>query len=130
MVGGTFPLPERARSKITMQGRAKTAQRRPPSKNRWRAVSAREADRIQKLLRIQCGHAAEARGSDGLAIDLVGDVAGCEYAAHGCGGGAAFQSGADHDVAVAHVELALEDAGVGRVADGHEQAGDGDVALA
>src|ERR1019366_2914986 len=66
-------------------------------------------------------HAARSGGGDGLAVAGVLDVAAGENALHvGVGGGAHRPQVA----AVLHVELALEDGGVGLMADGHEQAGD------
>ena len=59
---------------------------------------------------------------------LVGHVAGREHALHRGGGGAAGQAGADLDVAVVHRQLALEQRGVRGVADGDEQAVDGQFA--
>src|SRR5690242_15662757 len=103
---------------------------------RWRADAARwiasagQPDRIQELLGIECGHATEAGGGDRLPVDVIGDVAGREHAAHRGGRGIAFQPAVYLDIAVAHVELAFENAGVGRMADRDEHAGDRDVALA
>src|SRR6185437_5184124 len=103
---------------------------------RWRADAARrtasagQSDRIQELLGIECGHATEAGRSDRLPVDVVGDVAGREHAAHRSGRGIAFQPAVYLDIAVAHVELAFENAGVGCVADRDEHAGGCDLALA
>ena len=54
---------------------------------------------------------------------MVGYVAGGEYAGNAALGGHAFEAGADADIAVLHVQLALEQVGVGFVADGDEYAG-------
>src|SRR5699024_4667056 len=68
-----------------------------------------------------------AGGGDGLPVDVVGDVAGGEYAGDAGGGGLAVQAAFDAVVAVVHVELAGEDVGVGLVADGDEHAVQVDV---
>src|SRR5690606_28590309 len=85
---------------------------------------------VEELLRIQRRHAAEAGRSDRLAVDLVGDVAGREHPRHRGLGRTALQPGADLDVPAVHLQLALEQRGVGRMADGHEEAVDRDVAAA
>ncbi len=58
---------------------------------------------IQKLFSIQCSHATEACGGHGLAVNVVGYVAGGEYARYAALGGHAFQARADFDVAAFHV---------------------------
>src|SRR5690606_32595407 len=73
------------------------------------------------------GHAAEAGRGDRLAVVLVGHVAGGEHALDRGGGGVAAQPRADGDVAVVHRQLTIEQAGVGLVADGDEEAVGGDV---
>src|SRR5690606_4665136 len=78
---------------------------------------------IQPALCVQGGHAAAGGAGDSLAIDVVLHVAGGEDARHRGHGGHALQAAAGGDVAVVHVQLALEDAGVGLVADGDEGAG-------
>ena len=77
---------------------------------------------VQVLLRVQGGHAAGPGGGDGLAVDMVHDVAGGEDPGDRGGGGVAVGAALDLDVAAGHVELALEDLGVGLVADGDEDA--------
>src|SRR3546814_2564783 len=57
-----------------------------------------------------------------LPVMLVGHVAGGEHALDRSLGGAAAQPGADLQVAVVHRQLALEQAGVGRMADGDDEA--------
>ena len=79
---------------------------------------------VEILVRIERSHASGSGGSDGLTIHVIGDVTGGEHAGHAGGGGRALTAALDGDVAVAHVELAGEDAGVRRVADGDERAGD------
>ena len=63
-----------------------------------------------------------------MAIDLIGDVAGGEYARHAGRGRTAIETGADRDVAVLHLELTLEDRRVRRMTDRDEGAGDRDLA--
>src|SRR5580765_6887517 len=89
--------------------------------------SSGQAELIQIFLRIERRHAAESRRSDGLAIDLVGDVARGEHAGYAGRGSAALDAGLDHDVAVLHVELAGEDLGVRRMPDRDEHAVYGQV---
>src|SRR5690606_27413713 len=83
---------------------------------------------VEELLGIQRRHAAGAGRGDRLAVDLVGNVAGGEHARHAGGGGIALQPGPDLDVAVAHLQLPLEQRGVRGVADGDEEALHGDLA--
>src|SRR3546814_9992225 len=70
------------------------------------------SDLVQKPLRIQRRHAAEAGRSDRLAVVLVGHVAGGEHALDRSLRGAAAEPGADLQVTVVHRQLALEQAGV------------------
>src|SRR3546814_5574065 len=79
------------------------------------------SDLVQKPLRIQRRHAAEAGRSDRLAVVLVGHVAGGEHALDRSLRGAAAEPGADLQVTVVHRQLALEQAGVGRMSDGDEE---------
>ena len=58
-----------------------------------------------------------------MAVHVVRHVAGGEHARHAGGGGIAVGAAGDLDVAVVHGQLALEQAGVRRVADGDEDAG-------
>src|SRR5450830_573111 len=81
---------------------------------------------FQVALGVERGHAAGAGAGDGLAVDMILHVAGGEHAIDAGGGGEAFETGAGLDIAVVHVKLAVEDAGVGFVADGDEQAVQGD----
>src|SRR5688500_17342107 len=85
---------------------------------------------VEELLGVERSHAAEAGRGHRLPVDLVGDVSRGVHAGHAGRGGAAFEPGADRDVAVLHLELALEDRGVRRVADRDEGAGDRDLARA
>src|SRR5690606_916172 len=78
---------------------------------------------LQPPLSVQRGHAARTGAGDGLAIDVILYVAGGEDAGHGGHGCHAGQAALGDDVAVLHLELAFEDAGVGLVADGDECAG-------
>ncbi|KAI1692731.1 hypothetical protein Ddc_23368 [Ditylenchus destructor] len=77
---------------------------------------------LQEALGVQGGHAARAGAGDGLAIDVVLHVAGGEHARDGGHGGHAGQAALGDDVAVFHFQLALENFGVGLVADGDEAA--------
>src|SRR3546814_18973699 len=79
-------------------------------------------DLVQKPLRIQGRHAAEAGRSDRLPVMLVGHVAGGEHALDRSLGGAAAQPGADIPVATAPSQLAPEQARLGRLADDANQA--------
>src|SRR5271155_355724 len=79
---------------------------------------------FQELFRVEGGHAAGARGGDGLAVAMVLDIASNKNTGNG-GQGAVF----GNEVAVAvHFQLAFEDGRVGVVADGDEYAVDGDFA--
>jgi len=53
---------------------------------------------------------------------MVGYVTGCEYTRNAGSGGIAVSTAFDLDVAIAHLQLARENAGVGRVSDRNEQA--------
>ena len=64
----------------------------------------------------------------GLAVDVVLHVAGGENAGDAGLGGVAFASAPGHEVAALHFELAGEQVGIGFVADGDEDAVDGEVA--
>src|SRR5688572_8111830 len=81
---------------------------------------------VEVLVRIQRCHAARARRSDGLALDVVRHVAGRKYTGNTRGGSRAVGAAPDREIAVLHVELAGEDSRVGRMADGDERAGDVD----
>jgi hypothetical protein len=76
--------------------------------------------RFQKTLRFDSRHAARAGGGDGLAVSSVLHVAGVKYAGD-IGARAAF--GDDVTLGVG-LDLALEDLGIGDVADGQEEAVD------
>src|SRR5690606_1762455 len=84
--------------------------------------------RIQVLLGVQGSHAAETGRGDGLAVDVVGDVAGREHARHTGLRGHARGAGLDAHVAVLHVQLAGEDVRVGLVAYGDEHGAEFDIA--
>src|SRR5450830_1422871 len=77
---------------------------------------------FQVALGVQCCHATRTGAGDGLAVDMVLHVAGGKHARHAGGGGHAFQASLGLDVAVVHVQLAFEDAGVWLVANGDEYA--------
>src|SRR5688572_699062 len=78
---------------------------------------------VEIFVRIESSHASGAGGSDGLTIHVIGDVAGGKDTCHAGGGGGALAAALDDDVAVTHVELAGEDAGIGGMADGDERTG-------
>ena len=81
--------------------------------------------RSQEAFGVNGRGAAHAGGGDGLAIDVVRAIAGDEDTPH-IGHGAAFPK--DKAVGV-HFDLAFEDAGIGRMADGDEHAGAGQNAF-
>ena len=70
----------------------------------------------------------EPGGGDGLAVGVVLHVAAGEHTLDVGGGGPARAPG-DEVAVVLELELALQQVGVGLVADGHEQAGDREVGL-
>src|SRR6185295_8046248 len=82
---------------------------------------------VEVFVRIERRHASASCGRDGLTIHVIRDVARGEYAGHAGGRRRALAAALDGDVAVTHVELAREDAGIGCVADRDECAGDIDV---
>ena len=73
---------------------------------------------------IQRGHAAHSGAGDGLAVDVVGQVAGREDAGDGGAGGAGLDL---HIAAVVQLQLVLHQFGRGGMADGDEEARAGDV---
>src|SRR6266481_1129730 len=75
---------------------------------------------LEKLLGVECGHAAAAGAGDGLAINMVLHVTRGEYSGNAGGGGVALIAVLGDDVAVHHLDLALEDLRVRGVADGDE----------
>src|SRR3546814_4070291 len=103
--------------------------RRPPRSTRTDSLfpyttlfrSIQSALFVQKPLRIQRRHAAEAGRGDRLPVVLVGDITGGEHALDRSLRGAAAEPGADLQVTVVHRQLALEQAGVGRMSDGDEE---------
>src|SRR4029077_3528482 len=80
-------------------------------------------ERLEVTVRIECGHAAGAGGGDGLAVDVIGNIAGGKHPGDAGGGGITVESAPDGEVALAHRELAVEKCGIGRVADGDEETG-------
>ena len=73
------------------------------------ARAAHQRFLVEELLGVERRHAAGAGGGDRLAVDLVGDVAGGEHARHLVCGGDAVRPERIVDVAVVHLELALEE---------------------
>src|ERR1700730_9495788 len=76
---------------------------------------------FQELFRVQGGHTAGACGGDSLAVTMVLHISGDEYAGNG---GQAAVFGDEVAIAV-HLQLALENGGVGIVPDGHEYSFEG-----
>jgi hypothetical protein len=77
---------------------------------------------VEIFVRIERSHASGSGGGDGLTIHVIGDVASGEDPGHAGGRCRAVAAALDDDVAVAHLELAREDAGVRRMTDGDERA--------
>ncbi len=71
---------------------------------------------------VDCGGASHACGGDGLAVDMIGAIAGSEHPGDIHGGA----DGGSEITGIVHVEDALEQLGIGDVADGDEQAGAGE----
>src|SRR5436309_14649781 len=76
----------------------------------------------EPALGVEGRHAAGARGGHGLAVVVVGHVTGREHALDA--GVGAVWLGVDDVTLVVEPELALEEVGVGGVADGEEHAPD------
>src|SRR5271168_2146838 len=83
-------------------------------------------DTLQILVRVQRSHTPRARRGDGLTIDVIGHVAGGEYARYAGRRRLAFTATLDHDIAAPHLQLFVEQLGVGLVPHGDENAVDGD----
>src|ERR1039457_96587 len=77
---------------------------------------------FQITLRVECRHATGPGAGDRLAIDVVLHVAGREYARSAGRGRHAVLPGYRLDIAVLHLQLSLEDAGIRLVADRDEHA--------
>jgi len=60
------------------------------------------------IVRIQRRHTAGAGRGDGLAIDMVGHIARCEYARNARGRRAAVGAGTYSQIAVSHFKLVFE----------------------
>src|SRR5208282_3085886 len=72
---------------------------------------------LEPALGVDCRHASGARGAHRLPVHAIGDIAGREYALDA----AVSAAGPYYQVAeLIHLELALEQVGVGPVADRHE----------
>src|SRR5690606_32791703 len=77
---------------------------------------------IEVFFGVQRRHAAGAGRGDGLAVNVVGYITGGKHALNAGLGGVAFAAGTDLQVAILHVQLALEDLRVRLVADGDKHA--------
>ncbi len=69
---------------------------------------------------VQCRHAACACTCDGLAVDMVLDVAGSKDAWNAGHGGKALQTTLGDDVAIFHLQLIGKNFRIGLVANGYE----------
>src|SRR5262249_52301498 len=78
---------------------------------------------IEVTFGIERCHAAEPGGCDCLTVYVVRNVARREYTRHTGHRRVAVESGSDTNVTTGHVELALEDAGIRRVTNRDEDAG-------
>src|SRR5688572_2246061 len=96
----------------------------PPASSASQAAGSMSEMLVEIFIRIESRHASGSGRSDGLTIHVIGDIASGEHAANAGGRGAAFRAALDREVAVAHVELARENARVRRVPDGDERSGD------
>src|ERR1700731_2532979 len=112
--------------------------RRSSSPHRYRPCSARSARAdwsrvggerlgsglglvtLQIFVRVEGRHAAGARGSHGLAIDVVGDISGREDSGDARRSRVALETSLDDDVAAAHVELFFEKLGIWLMSHGNE----------
>src|SRR5262245_60080743 len=90
--------------------------------------SAAGVELLEVLVRVERCHAARAGRRDRLAVDVVGDVARCEYAWHAGRRRHTAAAAADDDVALFHLELTVEDRGVRGMSDRDEDTGDRDLA--
>src|SRR5690606_35914413 len=75
---------------------------------------------LQPSLSIQGRHAAGAGAGDGLAIDVVLNIARGENAGNGGHGGQALQAASGNDVTIFHFELPFENGRIGLMADRNE----------
>ena len=82
---------------------------------------------LEEALDVERGHTAAAGGGYRLTVDVIGAVACGKHTLDAGGGGIASRAGADLDVAILHVELAIKDASVRLVADGDEHTAQTDV---
>src|SRR5688500_2314583 len=122
---GSQPVP--APTQPLFSSVARNAWRRngePPASSASHAAGSIVQILVEIFVRIERSHASGSGGSDGLTIHVIGDIARGKHAGNAGGGGTAFGAALDGDVTVAHVELAGEYSGVGRVTDGDERAGD------
>src|SRR5262245_53270988 len=79
---------------------------------------------VEILVRIERSHAPGTCRGDGLTIHMIRDIASGKYPRNAGRRRRAIRAALDDDVAFAHVELPGEDAGIRRMPDGDEGAGD------
>ena len=82
---------------------------------------------LEEALNVERGHTATTGGGYCLTVDVIRAIACGKYTFDAGGGGIAGGASADLDVAILHVELTIEDAGVRLVADGDEHTAQADV---
>src|SRR5262245_11554308 len=80
----------------------------PPASSASHADGSMSEMLVEIFVRIERSHASASRGSDGLTIHMIRDIASGEHTRNAGGGGRAVTAALDADVAVAHVELARE----------------------
>ncbi len=77
---------------------------------------------VEEFLCVERCHATGTRRGHGLAVYLVRNITRREYARNAGRRCVSFEAGLDNDVVIIHVELVLEESGVGTVADRDEYA--------
>src|SRR6185503_1554794 len=77
-----------------------------------RSPCLRQPAALQAFLRVERRHAAGPSAGDGLAVYVILHVAGGKHAGDAGSGGVSVQPALGDDVAVLHLELALENFGV------------------
>ena len=84
---------------------------------------------VEVLFSIECSHTARSCRSDGLAVDVVGDVSSGENSGYTGAGSFTIEAAFDDDVTVFHLQLVLKNVGIRLVTDGDKNAGDVDFLL-